>query len=92
MPTITGIRTERSEGAKHEHIIAVAADNKMHPMADVIAAINAGEEWSTEGPDGSTALVRTVNNCPQGTCSYGPYLSTAPGHTAKSKLQNLPVV
>lgn len=90
MPNITAIRTERN-GGRHDHITEVLVGDEAYSLADVIAGIERGEEWRTEGPDGSTAVVRKVSQCPQGNCRHAPYLTTAPHHNAANNIVNLPV-
>lgn len=91
--TVTRIRTEPAatpSGVPHRHISEVLADDVAYPLADVLAGLERGETWQTEGPDGTRAAIRQVHFCTFGTCKTAPYITTSPKDTDDNKLQNLP--
>lgn len=91
MPTVVGVRKESSADGTHQHIAGVCTDIRLYcPRAEVVAGIDRGEAWSTKGPDGSQATIKKLRFCPAPACMVTPYITTAPDHTTRNNLDNLP--
>jgi len=76
----------------HEHIAAVCTPGGIpHSRAEVVASIAARNTWWSQGTDGSMARIKPLERCNVVVgCPATPYLTTAPDHTAKNNLDNLP--
>jgi Protein of unknown function (DUF3892) len=90
MAVVTRARRESSALRTHEHIVGVCtASNTYYPRSDVLESIDRGEDWYTS--DGrSAARIRKIAGCPEPGCSLRPYITTAPDHTPRNNLENLP--
>jgi Protein of unknown function (DUF3892) len=92
MAEVTGVRKETSsEGGAHEHVVGVCTTaGTYYTRAQVVAGLNAGEDWHTRGSDDSQATINESSVCPQSGCSASPYITTSPDHTTANNLDNLP--
>ncbi len=89
MPVVTRVRRVRASDGGHEHLAGVCtAEGVYFSRFDVADAIEAGEEWWSEG-DGARVKIRRAPSCPFPGCST-PYLTTAPDHTPANNLEQLP--
>lgn len=85
--SITQIHTEYAAGSTHEHIARVKLLGHIedYAKAQIIAAINAGDEFYTYA--NPPARVH-VSHCPR--CRSGDYLTTSPDGTKRNNLLDLP--
>lgn len=91
MPIVTSVHKEDSSDGTHKHIAGVKTKaGDTYSRAEVVAGIDKGQDWKTEGTDGSQAQIRKLTYCPYGACTVTPYITTAPDHTTKNNLDNLP--
>lgn len=91
MPIVVAVRKQGSTNGTHTHISSVKTQSGgTFTRAEVVAGINAGQTWRTEGSDGSSATIRKLTGCPYPGCNVTPYITTAPDHTTKNNLDNLP--
>jgi Protein of unknown function (DUF3892) len=76
----------------HEHIdyACVESSGTHWTPTEVVASLNAGNEWRTRGRDGATAKIRPLVYCPHNACYAKPYITTSPDHTTSNNLDNLP--
>lgn len=90
MPVVMRVRKVQAPDGRHAHIGGVCtADGSYFSRQHVAGAIDAGEEWWSEG-GGTQARIRKAPFCPVQGCLTFPYLTTAPDHTAANNLENLP--
>jgi hypothetical protein len=84
------VRKEPSLSRSHEHVTGVyTVDGVFHSRVQVVQSMDRGEAWITSA-GGSTARIRQVGHCTWPGCSLMPYLTTSPGHSDSSNLENLP--
>ena len=89
MPTVTRVRRVRAPAGGHDHLAGVCtAQGVYFSRYDVLAGIDAGEEWWTER-DGARARIRATPNCPFPGCTTR-YLTTDPGGSPENSLDGLP--
>ena len=89
MPTVLRVRMEMSSDGTHQHIAGVCLqDGSYRTRAQVVAGIDAGQDWNTFG-GGKYAKIRRITYCPAPTCLLTPYITTAPDHTKENNLDNL---
>lgn len=90
MPIVTKARKEASPDGTHQHIRGVClADGTYRTRSQVVAGLDAGETWYTEG-GGQYARIKKIGKCPREGCYLTPYITTAPDHTRLNNLDNLP--
>jgi hypothetical protein len=90
MPTVNRVRKERSPSGTHEHIADVCTtDNYRYTRAQVIAGIDAGQQWQTYG-GGRSARIEKIRFCPAAGCYESPYIRTVADSYAPDNLDNLP--
>lgn len=90
---VTNVRKESSGSGvdRHEHIVGVCPEiGGFKTNQNVWDSIDSGESWWTRAADGSTARIKKLTYCPHPACIFKPYLTTAPDHTTKNNLDNLP--
>lgn len=91
MPVVVAVRKVDSSDGTHKHIAGVKTKtSQTYTRAEVVAGIDDGQSWTTEGSDGSTAKIKKISYCPATSCLLTPYITTAPDHTTKNNLDNLP--
>lgn len=92
MAEVTGVRKgASSKGGTHEHIVGVCTTaGTYYTRVQVVAGINAGEDWHTRASDDSVATIKETSECSHSGCSASPYITTAPDHTTANNLNNLP--
>jgi hypothetical protein len=90
MPTVTKVRKELSADGSHQHIEGVCTTSATHyTRKEVVDGISQGQDWHTLA-DGETAKIKPMSYCPALACLATPYITTAPDHTTKNNLENLP--
>jgi Protein of unknown function (DUF3892) len=90
MPIVTRTRKQVSSDGTHQHIEGVCtSDQRYYMRAQVVAGLERGEVWETDG-GGGRARIREISYCPHNGCYLGPYITTAPDHTSANNLDNLP--
>jgi hypothetical protein len=89
---VTKVRKETTTGSDpHRHIIGVITDtNYYYTNQQVVDSIDAGNDWYTFVPGEPLAKIKKLAYCPRTSCYHKPYLTTAPDHTTKNNLDNLP--
>ena len=79
----------------HEHIVGVKTGAGVYySNQEVVDSIKAGNTWQTsvEGEPKATIKEYQHTYCPEPKCLHKPYLTTAPDHSKKNNLDNLPRV
>lgn len=85
---MTRVRRVRAPAGGHDHLAGVCtAEGVYFSRYDILAAIEAGEEWWTER-HGMRSRIRAIATCPFPGCAT-PYLTTA-GHKLGNTLEQLP--
>jgi hypothetical protein len=91
VPIVVAVHKEESSDGTHKHIASVKTKaDVVYTRAEVVKSLDGGNAWTTEGTDGSSAKIHKATYCPHGSCTLGPYITTAPDHTTKNNLDNLP--
>lgn len=81
----------KTKSGSHEHIVGVlTTDGIFHSNADVVASIGRGNSWQTDVVGEPKAKITKRGFCPHSDCYHAPYITTAPDHTTKNNLENLP--
>lgn len=87
---VTKVSKENAKIGSHQHIVGVVTDGgQRFSNQQVIDSIKQGSDWYTSVKDVQPAKIKPTDSCPN--CSHKPYLTTAPDHTAKNNLENLPL-
>ena len=85
---VVAVDKEQSLGRNHEHIAAVCtSDRSKYSRAQVIASVNAGNDWYTSA-GGRSAKIIVVSQC--GRCNLAPYIRTTADSTTTDNLLSLP--
>lgn len=90
---VTKVRKETvtKNGSSHEHIIGVKTDGGVYySNQSVVDSLKAGNKWQTSVTGEPKAAIKEMAYCPAKDCLHKPYLTTAPDHTKKNNLENLP--
>jgi len=91
---VTKVRKEsvkNTKGESHKHIVGVKRDNDAYSTnQQVIDSIKEGNRWYTKVSGEPNAEIKDLAYCPNASCYHKPYLTTAPDHTTKNNLENLP--
>ena len=89
MPIVTRVRRVRAPAGGHDHVAGVCTPEGVYfSRYDLLAAIDAGEEWWTER-DGVRARIRTTPTCPFPGCATR-YMTTDPDEGPSNALEELP--
>jgi hypothetical protein len=74
LPTVNGVRKERSGSGTHDHVAGVCTvDGTYVSRAGVFEALARGEDWHIE-LKGEMSPIRKIEQCPYPGCRFGPYL------------------
>ena len=84
-------RVRKESVRDHEHIIGVVTRaNIYYTNQEVHTSIDGGNTWETYVPGEPQARIKKLAYCPHPSCYHKPYLTTAPDHSKKNNLENLP--
>jgi len=89
---VTKVRKEAMPlDPKHEHIVGVQTDDgAYHPLPEVVASIERGDEWRTAAAGEPEAAISVEPYCTKPWCLRAPYLASEPGESVASDLEKLP--
>lgn len=92
MATYDVVKVRKESAADgHRHIIGViVAGGAYSTNRTVVDSIKAGNTWQTSVAGEPKAKIKESNSCTRSGCSHKPYLTTAPDHSTKNNLENLP--
>lgn len=85
---VTKVRKQICSQRFHHIVGVLTNDGQFHSNETVVNSIAAGQKWVTSVPSEPEATIKRLATCPR--CNYGPYLTTAPDHSTKNNLENLP--